>query len=251
MEELYPEFGNLATRDVVSREMVKVLEMAECEKQVYLDMTSISADVWKCKLSDLRDEIVQYLNIDPAEEPIPVKPGIHYFMGGILVDEKHKTNLGGLFAAGECACQYHGANRLGGNSMLGAIYGGRVAAEAAMRSEQYLGAHETIVQKERREPKIHADLQPDLIHALGILRDETTIQSAIDRLKKEQRDDRINFALAMLYSARERKESRGAHYRKDHPSQSEIYRKTTVAKYKNGKIEIDFREIPTIGGKEV
>ena len=49
-------------------------------------------------------------------------------MGGVYVDERHRTTIPGLYATGECACQYHGANRLGGNSMLGALYGGRVAA---------------------------------------------------------------------------------------------------------------------------
>ena len=58
-------------------------------------------------------------------------PGIHYFMGGIYVDEKHRTPVRNLYAAGECCAQYHGANRLGGNSLLGAIYGGRIAAQTA------------------------------------------------------------------------------------------------------------------------
>jgi succinate dehydrogenase / fumarate reductase flavoprotein subunit len=255
MEELYPEFGNLATRDVVSREMVKVVEMPECEKQVFLDMTGLSNDIWNNKLSDLRNEIIHYLSIDPAKEPVPVKPGIHYFMGGILVDEKHRTNLLGLYAAGECACQYHGANRLGGNSMLGAIYGGKVAAESAMEAientsdltKNYKDNEEneavTTVPKSALK-KSDKKLQSQLLLALGIVRDEATLQAVIDEFERVQKDDRINFALAMLYSALERKESRGAHYRKDYSKQSEEYRKTTVAEYKNGKIKITFREIP-------
>jgi succinate dehydrogenase / fumarate reductase flavoprotein subunit len=255
MEELYPEFGNLATRDVVAREMFKVVQMPECEKQVYLDMTGLSADIWNNKLSDLRNEIIHYLSIDPAKEPVPVKPGIHYFMGGILVDEKHRTNLSGLYAAGECACQYHGANRLGGNSMLGAIYGGKVAAESAMKAIENTtdiakthtdkGANEAVVSAPKNAlKKSDKKLQPKLLRALGIVRDEATLQAAIDEFEREQKDDRINFALAMLYSAMERKESRGAHYRKDYSKQNEEYRKTTVAEYKNGKIKITFREIP-------
>jgi succinate dehydrogenase / fumarate reductase flavoprotein subunit len=256
MEELYPEFGNLATRDVVAREMFNVVQMPECENQVYLDMTGLSTDIWNNKLSDLRKEITHYLAIDPAEEPVPVTPGIHYFMGGILVDERHRTNLKGLYAAGECACQYHGANRLGGNSMLGAVYGGRVAAQSAMEAMENTSACHTGSSSAPGADKVSASAQknalkksdkklhPELLRALGIIRDEVTLQEVIDEFESEQKDERISFALAMLYSARERKESRGAHYRKDYPKQSEEYRKTTVAEYIDGKIKITFREIP-------
>ena len=127
LEEKYGERGNLMPRDVISR------EMAMLGRQVYLDLTVLDEKTWKVKLSDLRDEIIHYLGIDPACEPVPVSPGIHYFMGGILVDEHHRTNISGLCAAGECACAYHGANRLGGNSLLGAIYGGRQAARTMIR----------------------------------------------------------------------------------------------------------------------
>ncbi|WP_318526290.1 FAD-binding protein [Methanobrevibacter arboriphilus] len=61
------------------------------------------------------------------KEPIEVQPGIHYFMGGIKVDEHHNSSVNYLYAAGECCCQYHGANRIGGNSILGAIFGGVTA----------------------------------------------------------------------------------------------------------------------------
>ena len=129
MEEKYPELGNLMPRDVVSREMYQLTR--DTGEQVYLDLRGLSNNTWKEKLSDLREEIRYYLALDPAKEPVPVSPGIHYFMGGILVDRGHRTSLSGLYAAGECACQYHGANRLGGNSTLGAIYGGMTAAVTA------------------------------------------------------------------------------------------------------------------------
>jgi len=132
MEEKYPEFKNLMPRDVVSREMYFV-SRDNGGAQVYLDMTELPKEVWKERLPDLREEIIHYLGIDPKNEPIPVRPGIHYFMGGIDVDIDHKTNVENLFAAGEACSAYHGANRLGGNSLLGAIYGGRKAAESAAK----------------------------------------------------------------------------------------------------------------------
>ena len=130
MEELYPELGNLMPRDVVAREMYFVVRREDCGDQVYLDMTHLSDSVWSGKLSDLRSEIIDYMAIDPKKESVPVDPGIHYFMGGIDTNERHETNVKNLFAAGECTSRYHGANRLGGNSMLGALLGGRIAAES-------------------------------------------------------------------------------------------------------------------------
>lgn len=94
MEELYPELGNLMPRDVVSR------TMARMEQQVYLDMTGLSAETWRIKLPDLRAELMHYLALDPKRQPIPVSPGIHYFMGGVYVDERHRTTIPGLYAAG-------------------------------------------------------------------------------------------------------------------------------------------------------
>ena len=139
MEEKYPELKNLMPRDVVSREMYFVSK-DNGGTQVYLDMTELPKEVWKERLPDLREEIIHYLGIDPKNEPIPVRPGIHYFMGGIDVDIDHKTNVENLFAAGEACSAYHGANRLGGNSLLGAIYGGRKAAESAAKTVLGLAA---------------------------------------------------------------------------------------------------------------
>ena len=133
MEELYPDLKNLSPRDVISREMTKAVSRDDTGDTVYLDLTGISPDTWKGKLSDLREEVIYYMDLDPVKDHIPVTPGIHFFMGGIYVDKDHRTSAEGLYAAGECASQYHGANRLGGNSMLGAIYGGSVAAGAAIR----------------------------------------------------------------------------------------------------------------------
>lgn len=134
MEEKYPELKNLMPRDVVSREMYFVSRREDCRGPVYLDMTGLSDEIWAHKLSDLREELQKYLALDPRDTPVPVEPGIHYFMGGIDTDERHRTSMENLYAAGECTCQYHGANRLGGNSMLGAIYGGKVAARTVIET---------------------------------------------------------------------------------------------------------------------
>ena len=258
MEEKYPELGNLMPRDVVAREMYFVRQMPECGDEVYLDMTGLSDAIWQTKLADLRDELMRYLGSDPKTEPVPVHEGIHYFMGGIDADIRHGTNLSGLYAAGECCCQYHGANRLGGNSMLGAVYGGGIAAEsAAAQSDDNLPPQPA----DSRDP-FAADTEPQLIRqisailldGLGIVRSAPQLADAQDRLHKlsEQADytvpeqNRLLLAKAMLLAADARKESRGAHFRSDYPQTDPAYRKTTAAECSCGTVHIRFRDLPEV-----
>lgn len=254
MEEKYPELKNLMPRDVVSAEMVKVVSMPECEKQVYLDMTSVKKEVWDARLSDLREQCIHYLNIDPAKNPIPVSPGIHYFMGGIRVDAAHHTSMAKLYAAGECACQYHGANRLGGNSLLGAVYGGQVAARTALSELDNKVPFES--ENPIEEPAFvsvgFAKKISEILHrSLPILRNEDDLQKAKEALinlksaaQNPAEINRLNLATAAVMSAIERKESRGAHKRSDYPERDDVhFQKQTVAKQQNGGVIIAFRPI--------
>lgn len=108
MEEKYPELGNLMPRDITAREVWTVSR----DYEVFLDMTELPKEVMEHKLAGLVDDCQTYLHKDIRKEPIPILPGIHYFMGGIQVDERHRTSMRNLYAAGECCAQYHGANRL-------------------------------------------------------------------------------------------------------------------------------------------
>ncbi len=249
MEEKYPELGNLMPRDVISREMHFVFQDPDCGGQVFLDLRGLPDETWKKRLPDLRAEVKHYLDLDPAKAPIPVEPGIHYFMGGIDVDVFHRTNVGNLYAAGECCCQYHGANRLGGNSMLGALYGGQAAAEHLAGHlpgtlEPLLGPQ---ADHDGPDPKVILKISEILINALGIARDGNTLQTAQEQLgnllectRNERERSRIYLALAMLRSAAFRKESRGAHFRVDFPTPNEEYRQQTVAHF-DGLIRIGYR----------
>ena len=237
MEEKYPELKNLMPRDVISR------EMAMLPDSIYLDLTGLPKKTWQNRLSDLREELGHYLGIDPAKTPVPVSPGIHFFMGGVHVDESHRTSIPGLYAAGECACQYHGANRLGGNSLLGAIYGGRIAARTvtgeAPEGEKPYGTDSIC------ENAPATDIGDILLSGLGVLRNGGTIQAALEKLEALPETDRVRLGKAMLLSALARQESRGAHTRTDFPERDDArLQKTTVAAYHDGKIEIGFRDIP-------
>ena len=253
MEEKYPELGNLMPRDVVSRESWFVLHDPSCDDQVYLDMSHLSKEVWKDRLPDLREEVMHYLGIDPAKKPVPVDPAIHYFMGGIDVDISHRTNVAGLYAAGECCSQYHGANRLGGNSTLGAIYGGRVAArdlaETLMASnkrqkEEDQTAPEQISTPELPRPGTVLDIGEILKESLGIVRDGEQMETGLEKLKRlepeanQSEKRRLYLAEAILLSALYRKESRGAHYRRDYPEKNDAFRGLVTAEMTDDGIQI-------------
>lgn len=270
MDEKYPELGSLMPRDVVAREMYFVKRDPGCEGQVYLDMRHLSEEIWSKRLADLRAEILHYFNLDPKEKPLPVDPGIHYFMGGIDVDVNHRTIAAGLYAAGECCSQYHGANRLGGNSMLGAIYGGMTAARCVVREWDELQRHfhkwEEEGCTEGRKPEAQTapgspwDLMPAspalceeisliLSASLGIVRNGDLLADADRKLTQllERGDlnrrerNRVYLALAMVRSAELRRESRGAHYREDYPERDEAFRGMMTAVMAGDEIRIGFR----------
>ncbi len=133
-----PHAMELASRDVISRaEQTEIDEGRGVDGNVFLDLRHLGAETILEKLHGTRELSMTFVGIDPIEDPIPVRPGAHYHMGGIDVDVWGRTELEGLYAAGECACvSLHGANRLGGNALMETItYGrrtGRRAAEEAL-----------------------------------------------------------------------------------------------------------------------
>ena len=123
MEKRFGEKGNLMPRDVVSR------CMDETGRDVFLDISFLGKEEILRKLSEVYDVCLKYRGIDISKQCIPVSPSVHFFMGGIAVKNNHETNIKNLYAIGECASIYHGANRLGGNSLLAAVYSGITAAK--------------------------------------------------------------------------------------------------------------------------
>ncbi len=137
LEERYPKYGNLVPRDIATREIHKVVYEdnlgIDGGPMVYLDLTHIDRKVLDKKLEGILEIYEKFVGDDPRDIPMKIFPGMHYTMGGMWVDYKQATNIPGLYAAGECEYQYHGANRLGANSLLSCIWGGFVAGPAAVQ----------------------------------------------------------------------------------------------------------------------
>lgn len=135
LEERYPAYGNLVPRDIATREIFQVClegQGVNGENQVYLDLTHIPAETLTRKLGAILEIYEMFVGDDPRYVPMRIFPGVHYSMGGLWVDFEQRTNIPGLFAAGECDYSIHGANRLGANSLVSCVYGGFVAAPSAI-----------------------------------------------------------------------------------------------------------------------
>jgi succinate dehydrogenase / fumarate reductase flavoprotein subunit len=236
MEEKYPELGNLMPRDVTAGEIYRQLLQGS---KVYLDMTELKREVWKNRLYELRSDMKFYFKKDPAKEAIGIEPGIHYFMGGIWVDIDHKTNIKGLYAAGECAAQYHGANRLGGNSLLGAVYGGMTAAKSILSNKEYASSDAIISNTVKCEENIDSKLK--VSEAMGIIRKGDSLQRVLYDIE-DKTDEYHIFLKAILMSALIRKESRGAHFREDYPKMNSEYAFPSVAMWDGHTVSVSLKK---------
>jgi len=150
LEERYPKYGNLVPRDIATREIFNICAYeglsVEMDRQcVYLDVTHLSREILDRKLGGILEIYEKFQGVDPREVPMKIFPAVHYSMGGLWVDYERtaagglrigsvlnqRTNIPGLYAIGECDYQYHGANRLGANSLLSCIFSGLVVAPTA------------------------------------------------------------------------------------------------------------------------
>lgn len=220
LEEMYPVFGNLVPRDIGSREVLRVCEMGmgvDGKLQVYLDVTHLPAET-QHKLDSVLDIYKKFTGDDPRKKPMKICPGVHYTMGGAWVDWpaaddpdrldrfRQMTNLTGCFNIGESDYQYHGANRLGANSLLSCIFSGLVAGIEVPRymnslSSSYALTPESVFDDALAiEQKIQKDLLtcdgPENVHLLhdeladwmvlyaSVKRDNPDLQKTIETIKK-------------------------------------------------------------------
>jgi len=268
MEKSAPNKMELASRDVVSRaEQIEIDEgrgVGPNGAGILLDVTVVPR---KRTLEALR-EIVNlgrdFAGVDITREPIMIRPGQHYIMGGVKTDVDGRTPIEGLYAAGEVACvSVHGGNRLGANSLLDTLIFGRRAGEHAAARAASMGRPKpdsrTRLQEDaeridaivarphegRRVSEIKAELGETMNEHAAVFRDEaglTEARETIARLKEEAAkawiDDRgtvfnqdvlgaielgfmVDCAEATVLAALERKESRGAQFRTDHPERDD------------------------------
>ena len=207
MKRYAPKSVDLAPRDVVARAIER--EIADGRGfeggYVHLDLRHLGADRITERLPGIRQIATDFAGVDPIEDPMPVQPGQHYSMGGIDVDINGASTLPGLYAAGECACvSVHGANRLGGNSLVETVVFGRLVAEkiiddvanitspddapakAAVISEN--ARIDGILRREAKERvfKIRNRMTDTMSNKFGIFREEQMMHEGLDEIKKMQ-----------------------------------------------------------------
>ncbi|MBK5230433.1 MAG: FAD-binding protein [Thermoleophilia bacterium] len=289
MEKTAPNKMELASRDVVSRaEQTEIDEgRGFPDGSVHLDITVVP----KKRIHEALREIVMvgrdFAGIDITKEPIPIRPGQHYFMGGIKTDYDGKTDIPGLYAAGEAACvSVHGGNRLGANSLLDTlIFGKRSGLHAAnvaksMNMPEVAESRLDDVRKKvdaiiarskdggRRVSEIKNELGEAMNANVAVYRDEERLNNAlgvVKRLQEEAKhayvDDQgavfnqdvlsaielgnmLDLAEAIVVSAIERKESRGAQYRTDYPARNDAeWLKHIDVKLKDGVPSIEYSPV--------
>ncbi len=289
MKRYAPEAMELAPRDVVARAIRRELDDGRGieGKYVHLDLRHLGLKRISERLPGIREICMEFADIDPVNEPIPVVPAQHYSMGGIDCNKDGETILPGLFAVGEAACMsVHGANRLGGNSLLETLVFGKRIGQTILR---YL---DTIRDWSPREPMEHvtetrhrlyamlmngtgelpwpikAELNQTMDTQVGVFRKQGGLEEAlskirelskrIDRIDLGRSDRRCNYAMvralelrnmldlaeAIVLSALDRCESRGAHWRTDYPNRDDArFLKHTIVRLTNKGLVIDHRDV--------
>jgi succinate dehydrogenase / fumarate reductase flavoprotein subunit len=173
LEEKYPAYGNLVPRDIATREIFSVCIDQKLgingENMVYLDLSHKDPKELDVKLGGIIEIYEKFMGDDPRKIPMKIFPAVHYSMGGMWVDYNMMTNIPGLFAAGECEYQHHGANRLGANSLVSAIFDGMVAGPKAIEYINGLDKHAEDISSTLfdREQKRHNDRYEDLLKMNG------------------------------------------------------------------------------------
>jgi succinate dehydrogenase / fumarate reductase flavoprotein subunit len=197
----------LAPRDIVARAIqTEVDEGRGIEGEyVHLDLTHLGADKINERLPGIRQISMDFAGVDPIEKPIPVQPGQHYSMGGIDCDKNCRTQIKGLYAAGEAACvSIHGANRLGGNSLLETVVFGKIAgkvmaddvktlefAEGSIVKEVLEDEQkrlEELIKREEGEPvyKIRDELKDVMFTHFGVFRNEESMNEGLKKINSLQ-----------------------------------------------------------------
>jgi succinate dehydrogenase / fumarate reductase, flavoprotein subunit len=306
LEAKYPGYGNLVPRDIASRELfLKCFhegrgifnpKSQKNENEVFLDVTHLPEEMLRKKLAGVLEIYEKFVGDDPYKNPMKVFPAVHYSMGGLWVDferaengslvkgspRNQATNIEGLYAAGECDYQYHGANRLGANSLLSCIYAGIVAgpAMASYRQNMAKSAYDLskkvfdLAEKQEKDKlerilkmdgpenpyKLHEELAQTMLVHCTIERHNAKLDEVIakvDEIDERSRkvgvtdtatgrmnqgaqfvrhlQNMIVLARVMAQGARNRDESRGAHFKPEFKARDDAnWLRTTLAFHEAG-----------------
>jgi len=224
LEEWYPSYGNTVPRDVASRAIWRIIHQEGLgingAHKVYLDLTHLDRKFVKSRLGSILDIYCKFNGNDPLDFPMEIYPSAHYAMGGLWIDyekdetsgglkygspRNHATSIPGLYASGECDYGYHGANRLGANSLLSASFSGRVAGESVVSylkglesTAQYPSAasdnqvqrqqtiNDRLIQCDRGETpyQLHKELGELMTSKVGVVRHNEALDDADNQLKE-------------------------------------------------------------------
>jgi len=306
LERMYPGYGNLVPRDIASRAIFKTCfhegrgvfnpKTGRNENEVYLDLTHKDETFLRNKLAGILEIYEKFAGVDPYHNPMKVFPAVHYSMGGLWVDfernargsieagspRNHATSIPGLYAVGEVDYQYHGANRLGANSLLSCIYGGMVTGPSVASYQKSLAKSaydlpKSIFEKaEKRSQddytrilkqnqdkanaenpyRLHQELGDTMLRDCTIERDNKTLDKVIEKISEldarvknvkctdpspranqgaqfvRHLENMLVLARVIAQGARNRDESRGAHYKPDFPKRNDAeWSRTTLAKH--------------------
>ena len=210
MEKYAPDYMELASRDVVSRaEQTEINEGRGIDGNVLLDLRHLGKEFIETRLGYLQEVSVEFLGIDMSEKPVPIRPGMHYIMGGIKTDVDGETGVPGLYAAGECAnVSVHGANRLGANSLLDTVVFGRRSAEKAsdyvksisndvIPTDEYVKRDLDMIKKildsegKFKVAEVRNKMATAMTKGIGVFRDQESMEYAkkiVDQTKIDYRD---------------------------------------------------------------
>jgi len=219
LEEMYPAYGNLVPRDIASRTIFDVVVNQKLgvngENYVYLDVTHIPREVLKSKLEGVLEIYQKFTGEDPYTTPMKVFPAVHYSMGGLWVDYDHRTNIKGLYAVGECDYQYHGANRLGANSLLSCIYAGMIAGpkivefikntsfeplsdallDEAVKAQESAFEEVFSLDGEENAYRIQDEMAEMMVENVTVVRENAKLKQTLDKLYElEERTKRIGIS---------------------------------------------------------
>ena len=296
MERYAPTIKDLAPRDMVSRAIYTEIREGRGAgpdgDYVYLDVSHLDPKVIDAKLPDITEFARTYLGVEPKKEGVPIQPTAHYAMGGIPTDvdaqvvaDAANTVIGGLFAAGECACvSVHGANRLGTNSLLDiVVFGKRAGVNAAEHAagvghvelpEDPAGAVTRMLEdlaghaEGERAAAIRGDLQVSMDGKAGVYRTEALLKEMevelaslreryarvwvqdasrrynTDLLEAVELGFLLDLAETLVVSARARTESRGGHFREDHPARDDKHwLRHSLAFRTDGGVKLDYKPV--------